>query len=163
MENTSSILRVDKTDPSTVIAVAIVNLTKREIIRACRVCPTNDCKNCMTKWYCARNSSIRILRNIFGLPVDKDVPKSIFHISSKEAVNLIKGIISNELIDGIERIKKQDHYGKLIEQVPGNETCPSCNKVVPPSRFGYVIYGSEPVCWECDIKRSKKFDKVIGG
>ena len=41
--------------------------------------------------------------------------------------------------------------------------CPSCQKVVPPSRFGYVIYGSEPVCWECDLKRSKKFDKVIGG
>lgn len=162
---TTNINKVTKESTTTEIIDAIINLSNKERGRACKICVDTNCNNCLTHWYCARNSAIRILRNVFSLPVEQDVPKAIFHLASNEADNILYDYHSEGLKIGIKRCLTLDSYGKLKEKIPPNVTCPMCNQVVPPSRFGYVINGSEPVCWDCEVNRCSviKHDIAVGG
>lgn len=162
---TTNMSKVTKSSTTEEIIQAIIDLSKKERGRACKVCTNVSCNDCLSHWYCARNSAIRVLRNIFELPVDKDVPKAIFHLASDEADNILYEYHSDGLKRGIERCKKLDSYGKLKAKIPENVTCPVCKKVVPPSRFGYVINGDVPVCWECEMARCtvQNNDITVGG
>lgn len=147
-------------DPQT-IAAAIIKLTNKMKTQACSDCFAKseqdpDCNNCMTTWYNSRNAIIKVLRNIFDLPTDKDVPKPIFHLASEEAENIEAGIITPSFLKGINRLKIMHKKNILKRMIPGNVICPSCQKEVPKSRAGYVIGGEEPVCWECEMKRCNK-------
>ena len=142
------------------IANSIIKLAEKMKAKTCYNCFKNDeesnCSNCHTSWYDSRNATIKILRNIFDLPVHNDVPKSIFFFASHEAENIEYGIISPSLIKGINRLISMHLKGVLMKMVPPNIVCNSCNSLVPPSRHGYVINGEEPVCWECEMKRCKE-------
>lgn len=141
------------------VANSIIKLSEKMKAKTCNNCfknnENNDCRNCHANWYDSRNAMIKILRNIFDLPVHNDVPKSIFFLASQEAENIEYGNISSSLLKGITRLKCMHEKGILIKMVPMNVVCPSCNTLVPPSRFGYVINGSEPVCWGCEMNRCK--------
>ena len=156
--------KVKVTDSSQDIAEAIVKLSIKMKSQSCSSCFANsqtdpDCSNCMTAWYDSRNAIIKVLRNIFSLPVNKDVPKPIFHLASKEAENIEYSNITPSFINGINRLKIMHKKDLLIKMVPGNVTCNSCKKEVPKSRFGYIIGGDEPVCWECEMKRCNTEEK----
>lgn len=150
-------------DPAESIAAAILRLCQKKKSELCRSCKKNDkfkaCDDCLSAFHACRNSGIKILRNIFGFPADHDVPAGLFHLASKEAVNLVNDEITPTFIRGIAKLKRQFHKDKLI--VPPNEPCPRCKNIQPPSRLGYVIYGYDPVCWDCELKRMEKPEKEV--
>lgn len=151
--------KVKLTNSNTEIGLCIVALAAKKNKESCYQCfkeAAKECETCLSHWYNGRNATIQVLRNVFELPSGKDVPKHLYYLAASEADNITNGVVSENFSKFMNKLRKLHQKGILAELVPEDKCCPSCAEMKPPSRLGYTIYGPEPVCWDCDLKRGQK-------
>lgn len=162
MRNPSVIPHVTKETPSNEIAEVMSQLASRYVGLLCNKCNKHKsvaikkertCEHCELPWYEARTAMLRIVRNLFELPPNRDVPKGIMQICSHHTEDAMNGNITPAFIASIDKLKKFDEKKGWKNYLPAEVACTECGML-----FSKRKNQTHDLCIMCVI--TKKFVKT---